>query len=407
MHLENLFIGRQPIMNRDHELFAYQLKLHQFAHLSDKSDGDPLSFMEEVENTIGFQAVTGPRCAFMDFPRDVLIDLDWSTFTRPEWLVIEVDASLVTDVGALQKLKNLKRQGASIALNHFDAQTPAFEKLLPVVDWVKIRAEAVPSSQIKPLVDRLQHCGLEVIATHIETEAAYQQYAELGFDYFQGYFFIHPMFSNSEPIDTGRQALLQLLVKINDPETELEPLVDLIRHHAVLSHNLLVVLQQVQPDLPSHARTVSQAVQFLGLKRIKFWVNTLLLSAQKGVPSELMTVSLTRAKFCEQMAVRLGRPGEQDAFFMTGLFSCLDAVFRVPLQEAIKPMAIAEDMKSALLTGTGEKGQVLGWVQSLEQGEPPDMSRLESQLVKLADCTEEYLRSIAWAQSFDLFAESA
>ena len=403
MHLENLFIGRQPIMSSDYKLFAYQLKLHRLGDSQDFSGTDPLWFIEEIEKTIGFQSLTGPSYTFMDFPRDVLVDLDWSIFEQPEWLVIEVDASIATDVGVLQKLKHLKRQGASIALSHFDAEKPIFEKLLPVVDWVKIHAKKISVDQLKMQIERLQHCGLKVIATEVETETDYIAYKDIGFDYFQGYFFIHPWYAKSQPIDSGRQALLQLLMKINDPKTDLTSLTELIRHHAVLSHNLLVVLQQVQPELPSTARTITQAVQYLGIKRIKFWVNTLLLSAQEGVSSELMTVSLTRARFCEQMSIHLGQGQEKDACFMIGLFSCLDAVFKVPLENVIQSMALSEDVTTALLSHKGDKGQMLGWVQSFEQGRAPNVSQFESQWVELSDCVATYLQAVAWAQSFDLF----
>ena len=45
---------------------------------------------------------------------------------------------------------------------------------------------------------------------------------------------------------------------------------------------------------------------------------------------------------------------------MVGLFSQLDALLGIPLQSALEELPIGDDLRQALLDGSGELGKVLG-----------------------------------------------
>ena len=63
---------------------------------------------------------------------------------------------------------------------------------------------------------------------------------------------------------------------------------------------------------------------------------------------------------------------------MMGLFSHLDALLGVPLDEALAELPIGDDVKQALLEGTGELGDVLSMVIDYCEGNLADIATLDS-----------------------------
>ena len=90
-------------------------------------------------------------------------------------------------------------------------------------------------------------------------------------------------------------------------------------------------------------------------------------TGKRGADDELIRQAVQRARFCEQLALpRMGL--DKGTLFLMGLFSLLDAVFRMPMSEVLDRVSLSDEVKQALLDRTGKYADPLVIVESYELG---------------------------------------
>ena len=134
-----------------------------------------------------------------------------------------------------------------------------------------------------------------------------------------------------------------------------------------LSYKLLRLVNSGYYSLPNPITSMTQALALLGLDQLRGWMTLLMMSRLENKPPELARQALIRARSSEQIARTLGTKSSEE-FFLTGLFSVLDAYMDLPMQEAVKDMPISLPIRRALLFHEGMEGAVLTAVSQLERG---------------------------------------
>jgi len=243
----------------------------------------------------------------------------------------------------------------------------------------------------------LQDKNIKVIAEKVETEEMFLYLKKLGFDYFQGYFFTNPLIINGQKLSGNKLTLLQLLAKVNDSNTDFAELSDIISQDVALSHKLLVAINNPAAMIPIRVESVADAVKYMGIKRLKFWVNMLMLSSMEDVPQELLTTSLMRAKFCELLAEASGYSSDKDSFFLVGLFSNLGAFFKTPIDKIVAQMPLAEDLVEALVDNEGPMGEALKVLVSIERVNST-LESLHYDGLSINQVGKSFMAANAWAQ---------
>lgn len=394
--MSSVYIGRQPILDRNMKLFAYELQFHQGLNPNQKSVEASAQLLAKTESEIGLQSIVGGHVALINLPHDLMIQSnDFASFEDKRNLVLEIPSNVDKDVDVLKKLKELKSQGACIALDNFIDDDSSL-KLANISDFVKIDNEAMSEVKMKSVIEELHAKGKKVIAEKVETEEIYQYLKKLGFDYFQGYFFTNPVIINGKKLTGNKLTLLQVLAKINDPKTSFKELSSILSKDVALTHKLLVAVNNPAAMIPIEVETVSDALNYMGLKRLKFWVNMMMLSDLNDVPKELLTTSLMRAKFCEALAIKAGFQREKDSYFLVGLFSNLGAFFRSPVAEIVAEMPLSEEIKLALVEHEGPMGDALKCLSELESTSQ-DFAKLTFDKLDISDIASLFMEASAWA----------
>ena len=132
--------------------------------------------------------------------------------------------------------------------------------------------------------------------------------------------------------------------------------------------------------------SIKEAIVYLGRGTIRNWVVLYIMGGVDGKADEIVTLGLVRGRLCELLAQRSGLPNA-DSYFTVGLFSVLDALLDVPLEEALKYLPLPEDMQEALTHRSGDRGEALSCALSLEAGHggrcPIAICPLQSWLISL------------------------
>jgi len=215
-------------------------------------------------------------------------------------------------------------------------------------------------------------------------------------DLLQGQFHTLPSNTNSQKISPSSQILMELLVKLQDPEVVTEELADIINRDISLSYKLLRLINSAFFGLKKEVETTKQAIMLLGLSKIKTWGSLLSLSGIDDKPKELRVVAMTRAKMCELLAKYY--KGQPDTFFAAGLFSTLDALIDKPLPELLTKLPLSDELKQGLTSHSGIIGRALHDVLSYEKG---DWVTVNASPLPIEIIARSYLEAINWAQELN------
>lgn len=196
------------------------------------------------------------------------------------------------------------------------------------------------------------------------------------------------------------EEFLQLIAKLTNPMTQFDDIVQTITSDPQLSNQILKLVNAPSVGVGRDINSLSLAIALTGLSQIRNWAIFVLLSGVEEKPRELCTLSLTRAKCCELLAVRIYNRALSETAFTAGLLSTLDALLNQSTEQLVSKLNFAEQVKSALLHQTGKVGKILHLTLLHEQGrwanidwEVPDDDRVTQE-----ELTDIYASAVNWAQ---------
>ncbi|MEA1987626.1 MAG: EAL domain-containing protein [Pseudomonadota bacterium] len=397
--LIDIFVGRQPIFNRDMEVIAYELLFRgntQDNHaMIIGGDAASAQVMMNVFGEMGLTEVLGEHKGFINFTEGLLLR-EYQPFFPRKKVVIEVLEDVKVTPQLIASLTKLKALGFTIALDDY-IFNPELLPLERFADIIKVEILAVGPKQLVEHSKRLKAQGIQLLAEKVETREQFEFCLKLGFDYFQGYFFARPKIIEGKRLPNNKLTMLDLLANVYNPDVDMHKLSEIIGKDVALSQKLLKFVAETS-DGCVQISSIHDAVLRFGLNRLKSWASMLVLSGVDDKPLELFTTSLVRAKFCELVGERVGR-FSKDSYFTVGLFSCLDAVMDTELSVLLEKLGLDAAVHSALLNQDGELGQALNIVKGIELGKT-DFSLPDN--LSASEASALYLQAMQFAESIDL-----
>jgi EAL and modified HD-GYP domain-containing signal transduction protein len=273
-------------------------------------------------------------------------------------VILAVDAAAVQNEAATKRLLALQDKGYRILI---DGVPPA-----GVTIPATLRGVARDFSQAAPGPDVLQLVFGPHLAYGVNTAARVMECAHVGFEWFSGDYPLHPA-PNTEPHDgTSRKRLMTMLgLLARDAETrELEAL---LKQDPALSYHLLKLANSAMFAHTSTITSFSQAISVLGRRQLQRWLQLLLYARQDadGMANPLLPIAALRAAQMESLCkLRGGEREEQDLAFMTGVFSLLDLLFAMPMDEIVGALSLPPIAANALLKREGPFGELLSLVEA-------------------------------------------
>lgn len=235
--------------------------------------------------------------------------------------------------------------------------------------------------------------GTRLLARGIDDYETYERCRELGFDYFQGSFFLRPRsVAAGGEVPPAKLSKLALVAALQDPEVELEELERIVSSDVGLSYGLLRTINSGYFALPNRVHSIHDALVLLGRRNVRTWATLVALSDVDDRPRELLVTAMVRARLCELVGRERGRAGA-DLFFTVGLFSVIDAFLDAPLERILEQLPFSEEIVAALLRHEGEPGTALAAAVAYEAGQ---FDRAE-QLLPDVPVRDLYLAAVRFA----------
>lgn len=410
--MEQFFVGRQPIYNRKQQVVAYELlyRHHLRATTAKVTDGDRATSQVIVNSLvdIGLEKLVGSAIAFINLT-DSFIRGDIELPFSPKQVILEVLESVEPSTEALTGLRRLAERGFTLALDDF-IYTPAFDPFLRLASVVKLDVLGLSLAEITARVQQLKPFKVKLLAEKVESIEIYNHCVALGFSYFQGYYLCKPQIVEGRRLPANKALLLNLMSKVQNPQTELTELEALIQHDVALSYRLLKLINSASYGLSQEIDSIGRALSLLGMKTIRNWISLILLTQVEGKPPELLKNALFRAWLCERLGKVL-QPPQAAQFFTVGLFSMLDVLMDQPLEQLLASLPLHSEIKHALLHQSGNLlGEVLHLVVNYEQGRWESLPLETDQPLQLPSLPSPapitgsqfiafYLEAVQWADS--------
>ena len=186
---------------------------------------------------MGFDILCDGQRAFINCTRDLLLK-DGITLLPSEQTVVEILESVEPDDLVLAACQRLKVAGYAIALDDYVANDPR-EPLIALADIVKVDFERTTRADQQALVKRFAPMGRRMLAEKVETQEQFAVAQEMGFVYFQGYFFRRPEVLRAREIPTNRANYLRMLAAVSKDEMDLRELEQIIKVEASVLYRLL------------------------------------------------------------------------------------------------------------------------------------------------------------------------
>lgn len=396
-----IFIARQPIFDKQLNVVAYELLYRSGRVNAALSDGDSATSSVIINSLVmmGLDSLTDGKRAFINFTRNLLTD-ETATLFSPETLVVEILETVESDPELLVALNALKAAGYTIALDDY-VESYGDEAIVGLADIIKVDFLLGDIQAAARIASRFMGSRVRLLAEKVETREQFDLAVQLGYTYFQGYFFSKPSVMASRDIQSIRFSHVQIMEELGGAEPDFDKIARTIEGDLSLTYKLLKLVNSGAYYSNSRITSIQQALVRMGMKEIRKWTALIMLrDAGANKPEELVRASLIRARALESLAGKVRLSPRKTEFFLMGLFSMIDVIMERPLQGILDELPLDEEIKRALLGESNVLKHGLELLVAYERGEWDTLERLESQWRGMTGeaLSDAYYEAIAWAR---------
>ncbi|MEO8418721.1 MAG: EAL domain-containing protein [Methylophilaceae bacterium] len=395
-----IFLGRQPILDIQRKIVAYELLFRAEDSLTANVVDDLQATATVIVNTLsqfGLEHVLGGHDAFINISFSLLMS-DTLELLPHDRIVLEILEDVPISPQIIARCQTLKQKGFRLCLGDFTNRS-AYAPLLPLIDIVKIDPSIIPVEQLPQLLTQIrQRTQAILVAEKVETESQFQACQALGFSLFQGYFFARPTVLKGKKTQPPQTTLMHLMGTLIG-DANINALESLFKENPGLAVNLLRLVNSVGVrGSRQEIGSLRQAIVTLGQKQLLRWVQLLLYSEPDGSGSVTQQVA-NRARLMELIALKLkvSQTSLSDQAFMVGILSLADVGMQASLHDVLAEIGLTDTIKQAVLAREGTLGKLLSLAEEIEWGDfESAKNSLHNLGLSVTDFTSMQLEAMQW-----------
>ncbi len=386
---DRIFLGRQPILDSDQQVVAYELlfrnSCHNAAAVTDGLQATAI-VIANAFTELGIEAALGCHRGFINVDEHFLFS-DMLELLPRHAVVLEILETVPPTPAVIDRCKALRAAGFTLALDDVIQLAPEYAELLALVDIVKVDIQPLSRVELMQLTMKLKPMGKQLLAEKVDSREQMEQCRKLGFSLFQGYYFAKPTIIAGRKLDHSQQSLMKLMgLLLSDADTA--ALEAALKPDPALTVNLLRMTNSVGSGCPERIHSLNHAITALGRRQLQRWLQLLVFSSGQpaGPGNPLLLLAATRGRMMELLAEELS-PGDTtlaDQAFMAGIMSLMPALVGLPIADIVAPLGLGSELRDALCEGSGRIGSLL---HIAEHGENGDLDGLAATIAELPGLT--------------------
>ncbi len=355
------YIARQAILDRDSKTIGYELLFRDspdnyFPEIDQDIASSKLIIQNHLQGDI--KAISLGKLAFINFTEKCLIN-KYPLMFDSESIVIELVGHTSPTQRLVKIMKYYREKGYRIALTEYDVE-PRWDALFPYISMIKVDVSQINPKRLQPVASRILKYNIKLVAEKVETNFQLQSLAEVGFNFYQGYFYHEPEVISGQTLAPIKMQMLNLITETFKTPLNFNAIADIISLDVNLTVGLLKMLNNVTTATRVEITSLKQATAYLGEEKLKQFVSVLALSKlTTDKTEEVSKQSLITAKLMTSLSKNSVFAEINDFAFITGLLSALEVILGMPIGDIVKTMPLAQPIEKALVNHDGLLGELL------------------------------------------------
>lgn len=406
----DVFVARQPIFDLEYNVLAHELLYRQneknFFDQSIKAHVATSILIMNSYYTFGINNLVGDGKAFINFDKS-LIESEIPMLLDNNKIVVELLEDIVPTGKFMAKINRLKENGYTIAIDDYVEEYP-YDELVDLSDIIKVDFLRNDKEKIIRIVQQWKPKGKILLAEKVETQEIYEWAKGLGFDLFQGYYFSKPAMMKGKSVSSSPFQYIQILGELGALEPDYKRIAGIIETDLSLTYKLLKLVNS-KFSSENKITSILHGLTILGIDAFEKWFNLAMVQhLSEGKPSELLKISMTRAKFMELLAINSGLKPYANQAMLVGLLSVIDALLEKSMNLVLKELPLLEEIKRALLLLPSKFSQIYSLVLLYEKGEFEKAFELNQKIGASPAATAEYYYSaVHWSEELFVFMQES
>lgn len=398
----DIYIARQPIFNRLMRVHGYELLYRQnnqnfFTGTDDKRATEELIYNSFL--VMDLETLTDDTLAFINFPKS-MIEKKRPSILPSKSVVIEVLERGKATQKTVDACRELREEGYTIALDDFTIDENNLP-LIEVADLVKVDYPLVSLEAQRSLLKRYRY-KVQFLAEKIETREDFVKAMEMGYDFFQGYFFTKPTMLRAKEVKSLPTNVYFVMEELSHAEPSYRNISAIIERDLGLSYKVLKMVNTVYCELKQRINSISRALIHIGLNELRQWMPILMLKdLRQPENAETIKLSIIRGKMMDLIANELGEDNEGSEYFFTGLFSFIDVLMHQPMEQILKGLPLTNEVKAALMGESNKYRKCLDYVTSCETATWDSENFDENAILDSKKFMGLYHEALAWTKQLN------
>lgn len=403
------FVRREPLFShRANQVIGHELMLRNSSELVANGASPTLSLIRDELLLRSILAadmakIIGDGIVFIRLsPSALENDLILKLPTRN--VVLAVCPELGSADTLLSRCRELKTRGFHFSLDDF-TYSPGLYPILGLVDYVRFdisRDSILSMAEHLAQIPRLEEKIL--IAKCVHTSEILKIASRLSFRHFQGNHFVRNA-PEQEQIITRQHAkliLLMNLVKNHASTSEIEKAMSV---EGSLVYRMLRYINSPANGVLHQVHSIAEALTQCGHEGLYRWLGLLMYCHENNCSGDSRTLhesALLRGRLTELFGQRHLPSEEKTALFISGIFSQLGQLLKMPLATALAHFSLSPHVEQALLHQDGPYAPFIKLAIACENHDQADIEKHANACGISPDQVNTlYVKALVWAHELE------
>lgn len=400
-----MLVTLKPLFDENMVIRAYSLftqKTNYFMNPSLLGTGQldgaaRIDGLEVIEN-MGIETLSGINEVFVAVTNMSLFsDIEAQCSAPHSRLIILIDHDVKPEPMYLERIMQLKEKGYRFAMRKLLVhEFQEYAEVLKLMDYVFLNHKKVDLQKASIYFSKL-YPKLKMCAVDVDDAASFEKLKTTTTSaLFEGSFYKLPVTRGQNKVSPLKVNYIELLNAVNKEDFDLTKAADIIGRDPALTISLLKMVNNMAVN--SEITSIRHAAAMLGQRELKKWITTAVVKELcSDKPNEITRLSMLRAKFAENLAKTFEMAMLSSEIFLMGLFSVLDVILDVEMEEALRLVKVPKNVSEVLIHQTGKYAPIYDFIINYEKANWPEVSRqMILQNIEMKDLYKAYIDSLVW-----------
>jgi len=395
-------IVREPLLDAKQQVIAYELACqHDVDGMASDADLQGLAALASTLNDPDAGWLLGSQKLFLESTPDLLCSEELQAL-RPENTVLTLSIADLADSDTSAAVQSLRGQGFGFSLRECETLAQA-KPLLAHVSHIELNGAHANLPAWAALANSVKQPGTRLVARAVTSWQQVDACCQLGLDTFFGKVYLAPQPGTPGKGMNPAQAIILQLMDLVRKNADVRELEGVLKRDAAISFKLFRYINSVGFGLGTEIQSLRHAVSMLGYSTLYRWLSLLLATASSvRYGAVLMQTAVVRGRFAELLGQGLLPKSEAENLFVVGMFSLLDRLLGIPMEQVLEQVPLPEPVQQALLSREGVYGPFLALAEACESADGKAQEQADALFINARQVNEAHLAALAWAQSLKL-----